>query len=297
MIQPIQVMIVGAQKAGTTSLFQYIAQNPSICTHPQREMVYFVNDEVYASGYETAYAKYFKPGNNNGSVLLAKHVMAMYSQDALARIHKHNPNMYLIVVLRNPVDRAYSAYWYARRRGWENIKTFEGALEAESERMKEGWYTWRNCAYVHNGIYHRYLEWILEKFGKNQVLILTSDELTNDAGKICRGIYETLKLDSTFVSETIVRHNTSCLPRSEFLAQTFSRLLANTHPLKRFARSLIPGSFTYKIRHKILKLNEKGFTPPEMKRETRYRLAEYFKPYNDTLEKLLGRDFHYWNHI
>lgn len=288
-------MIVGAQKAGTTSLFKYIDQNPCVCAHPQREMVYFVNDEAYASGYAAAYTKYFKNCNNNGSVLLAKHVMAMYSKDAIARMRKHNPNMYLIIVLRNPVNRAYSAYWYARRRGWENIKTFERALEAENERMKEGWYTWRNCAYVNNGIYYRYLEWILEHFGKNQVLIVTSDELANNANKICKLIFEELKLDSTFDPETIKHHNTSGLPRSELFAQIFSKVLTSSHPLKRFARFLTPESLSYKIRYKILRLNEKDFTPPEMNRETRLRLVEYFKPYNDRLEELLGRDFSYWN--
>lgn len=298
MVKPIDIMIAGTQKAGTTSLLKYLCQHPHFKTHPQTEMVYFVNEDAYASGYSVAYNKYFRDYTDENSILLAKHVYAMYSRDAIVRIHQHNSNMYLIVVLRNPIDRAYSAYWYARRRGWENIKTFENALDAESDRIKKkGWYFWRHCAYVYNGMYYHHLEWILENFRKEQVLIITSRELASDAKKICNLIFERMRQDTSFVPETVVRHNTSGIPRSESFAQIFSKVLTSSHPLKKLARSLIPDSLSYKIRHKILKLNDKSFVPPEMNSETRQKLVKLFKPHNEKLEKLLSRDLSHWDSV
>ncbi|HKK08845.1 MAG TPA: hypothetical protein VKA44_08180, partial [Gemmatimonadota bacterium] len=147
-------MIVGAQKAGTTSLFRYLAGHPGLAAHPQREMPYFLVDELYAAGYEAAFEKYFGVGGDSGRLPLAKHVMAMYSQKAVDRLRGHNPEVRVVAVLRNPAERARSAYLYARRRGWEPLPTFEAALRAEPQRLAaEGWEHWRQCAYARNGQY------------------------------------------------------------------------------------------------------------------------------------------------
>ena len=133
MNQPIQLMIVGTQKSGTSSLLRYLAQHPDIHTHSQSEMTFFLQDHEYTRGYESAYAKYFAQCSENCK-LIAKNVMVMYSHDIMQRIYQHNPKIHLVVLLREPVARAYSAYWWARRRGWENITSFEEALAAEQHR-------------------------------------------------------------------------------------------------------------------------------------------------------------------
>ncbi|MYF98551.1 sulfotransferase, partial [Candidatus Poribacteria bacterium] len=137
-VQQIPFMIVGSQKSGTSSLLRYLAQHPEIYAHPQPEMTYFLHDHEYEKGFKSAYNKYYSecPDNNR---LIAKNVMVMCSPERIQRIYEHNPEMHLVVLLREPVARAYSAYWWARRRGWENIKSFEEALEAEDKRLKDDW--------------------------------------------------------------------------------------------------------------------------------------------------------------
>ena len=154
----IQLMIVGAQKAGTSSLLRYLAQHPDIHTHAQPEMTFFLQAREYTRGYEWAFGKYFTGQNSHDEIqdkhLIAKNVMVMHSPEVMQRIYEHNPEIHLVVLLREPVARAYSAYWWARRRGWENIKTYEEALAAEETRLNEGWFKWRQCAYQYNGIYY-----------------------------------------------------------------------------------------------------------------------------------------------
>ena len=140
----IQLMIVGAQKSGTSSLLRYLEQHPDMHTHPQPEMTFFLQDREYSRGYEWAFAKYFAGESDRDDIankqLIAKNVMVMHSPEVMQRIYEHNPDIHLVVLLREPVARAYSAYWWARRRGWENIKTYEEALAAEEDRLNENWF-------------------------------------------------------------------------------------------------------------------------------------------------------------
>ena len=125
----IDIAIIGAQKAGTTSLFNYLKQHPALLGHEQREMTYFFDDEEYATGEHEGLARYFpdetKGASFNGGYIV-KHVLLMRSPTALDRLKRHNPQCRLVCVLRDPVKRAYSAYQYAQRRSWqEKGETFD----------------------------------------------------------------------------------------------------------------------------------------------------------------------------
>jgi len=132
----IRIMIVGAAKAGTSSLLHYLAQHPQIYTHTHTrpEMTYFTNEEEFQAGYEAAYRKYFGKDVPEQKVLLAKDALLMTRQAGLQRLHDHNPYVFVVVILRNPVERAYSGYWFNYRHGWEKAG-FEEALVAEEERI------------------------------------------------------------------------------------------------------------------------------------------------------------------
>jgi hypothetical protein len=295
MIKPIQLMIAGAQKAGTTSLFRYLAQHPEIHTHPHREMTYFTNDIEYNNGYQKAFSKYFRNIPNSKNILLAKHVMVMYSTNAIKRLYDHNPETHLIVLLRNPIDRAYSAYWYARLRGWENKKTFEEALNAEKSRLQESWYKWRNNAYLYNGIYCQHIERLFNQFGKKQVHVFILDDLKKNPVEVCQKIFRLNGIHWGFTPNTTILHNRSAMAHSETFAKTFKWFLQPDNLLKRISRIFIPDRISHKIRYAVLQVNEKNFIPPSMKPETCSRLIEFFEPHNFRLEKMLELDLSHWN--
>lgn len=292
----IKLMIVGAQKSGTSSLLRYLAQHPDIYTHPQPEMTYFLQDHEYVKGYGRAYSKYFSkcPADKT---LIAKNVMVMCSEDRMQRIHEHNPKIHLVILLREPVSRAYSAYWWARRRGWENIKTFEAALEAEEERINEDWFKWRQCAYKLNSTYVMHIEYIMSLFDAKQVHCILIDELKGDAGSVCQKLFDLIRVSSEFEPLVEEKHNQAAMPRSESFSFLFTQFLASRNPLRRAIRKLVPDSAAYRIRKAVLDINNKPFSPPPINPQTQQTLAEYFAPYNVQLAQLIGQDLSHWESI
>ena len=302
----IQLMIVGAQKSGTSSLLRYLAQHPDTHTHAQPEMTFFLQEREYTRGYEWAFAKYFTGEYDYDDIadkqLIAKNVMVMHSPEVMQRIYEHNPEMHLVVLLREPVARAYSAYWWARRRGWENIKTYEEALAAEEARLNEDWFKWRQCAYQYNGIYYPHVKNLITQFGPSRVHCILTDDLKENAAVICQQLFSYIGVSTDFNPVTGERHNQAAMPRSERFNFLFTQFLASHNPLRRAIRKLIPDATAYKLRKAILNWNDKPeknmeSVPPPLNPETRERQMAYFKPFNEQLADLLNRDLSSWNRI
>ena len=301
----IQLMIVGAQKAGTSSLLRYLAQHPDIHAHAQPEMPFFLQEREYIRGYEWAFAKYFAGEYDHNDVtdkrLLAKNVMVMHSPEVMQRIYEHNPDMHLVVLLREPVARAYSAYWWARRRGWENIKTYEEALAAEEDRLNESWFKWRQCAYQYNGIYYPHVKNLITRFGLDNVHCILTDDLKENAQAVCQQLFTCIGICPDFKPVIGERHNQAAMPRSERFNFLFTQFLASHNPLRKAIRKLIPDATAYKLRKAILDWNDAPQKDvnsiPPLNPETRERQMAYFKPFNEQLAELLNRDLSAWNRI
>ena len=296
-------MIVGAQKSGTSSLLRYLAQHPDIHTHAQSEMTFFLQAHEYTQGYERAFVKYFADESPDEKIeesqLIAKNVMVMHSPEVMQRIYEHNPEMHLVVLLREPVARAYSAYWWARRRGWENIKTYEAALAAEEARLKEDWFKWRQCAYQYNGIYHPHVKNLMTQFGSDRVHCFLTDDLKQNAETVCQRVFNCMGVRDDFRPSIGARHNQATMPRSEGFNFLFTQFLASHNPLRRAIRKLVPDATAYKLRKAVLDWNEKprkdeNWTPPPLNPEIRERQMAYFKPFNEQLAELLNRDLSTW---
>ena len=328
-VRKIQLMIVGAQKAGTSSLLRYLAQHPDIHTHAQPEMPFFLQDREYSRGYAWAFAKYFAgadtqtgrcgfltapqtgrcgfltaPAEESADKrLIAKNVMVMHSPEVMQRIYEHNPGIHLVVLLREPVARAYSAYWWARRQGWENIKTYEEALAAEEGRLNEGWFKWRQCAYQYNGVYYPHVKNLITQFGSDNVHCILTDDLKENAQGVCQQLFTQIGVHTDFKPVIGEKHNQAALPRYERFNFLFTQFLASHNPLRRAIRKLIPDATAYKLRKAVLEWNstekpqklgkkkdaESG-VPPPLNPETRERQSAYFEPFNAQLAELLDRD-------
>ncbi len=297
-------MIVGAQKAGTSSLLRYLAQHPDVHTHAQPELTFFLQEREYTRGYEWAFEKYFVSESTHGEIedkqLIAKNVMVMHSPEVMQRIYEHNPEMHLVVLLREPVARAYSAYWWARRRGWENIKTYEEALAAEKARVNEDWFKWRQCAYQYNSIYYPHVKNLITQFGSSQVHCILTDNLKENAETVCQQLFGRIGIRSDFKPLIGERHNRAALPRSERFNFLFTQFLASHNPLRKAIRKLIPDATAYKLRKAVLDWNDKPqenmeSVPPPINPETRERQMAYFKPFNEQLAELLDRDLSSWS--
>lgn len=292
---PIRLMIVGAQKAGTTSLLRYLSNHPGICTHNQVEMTYFVHSAEYAQGYAKVFQRYFPCSSKDAPVILAKSVSIMLLPDAVARLYKHNPQAQIVVMLRNPVDRAYSHYWYSRRRGWEDEETFEAAIKEKPDGSTKDPIKKVNVDYLANGIYINHLAQLVSVFDQDQIHVVLLKDLKENPTGVCQTLFGLFnELDDTFEPDTERAHNRSAAYRYRSLALlTSSRTTLPT--FKNIGRKLIPDRIMDHMRDLIKNANEQEFKPPPMGSATRSRLTAYFKPYNQQLSELIGRDLEHWN--
>jgi len=291
-MKPINAIIAGAQKAGTTSLKYYMDEHPLICTHRTIEMGYFIHDDIYSLGYEWAFGHYFNRCNKGECLVLAKSVAVMYEETAIRRLYQHNPEMLVIVVLRNPVDRAYSAYWYALRMGWEDNCNFDEAVWLDPGRHKDA-IARRSCSYLERGVYVRHIEKILKFFPRKSLLIIDYEDLRHDPIGICHRIFDSLGVWR--ITPAVDRkHNVGVLPRSQSLARSWAGLTYLAWA-KRIYRSMLPFSLRWRLKQLLIESNRGNKVPPPMNETTRNRLIDYFRPHNEKLGDLLDIDFSKWS--
>jgi hypothetical protein len=204
------VLIIGAQKSGTTSLYNYLCQHPHIHGASTKEVRYF--DDHFEKG-ELWYRKHF-PLRRDGLTLEAT-PNYIFHRDAFHRIASLLPEAKLIAVLREPVARAYSQYrmfhrWDPDRRGHEP-RSFEEAVRADLEVIRNedkilGGDSDRDRyrPYVRRSLYAPQLERYLKEYGQN-LLVLRSQDLFNATQQTTDRVFEFLEVSSAQIQAK--RHN------------------------------------------------------------------------------------------
>jgi hypothetical protein len=292
----IDLMIIGAPKSGTTSLHRYLGQHPQVYSHLPAEIGYFATDVEYQRGFAATLSRYYRIDSSSGSyALFGKSVKIMYSEFALRRLQEHNPYARVILVLRNPVDRAYSDFCYARRMGWESIDEFEAALYADPSRFGDDDVRKMACSYIKKGQYIRYIDVIEKVIGNNQFHVYLFEDLVSKPKSVCQSIFALFPyLDNQYIPDVDRRFNVGKANRNHFIARLLST--RSVLPgLKERIRRAASDQFVDKSRDYIRKLNEKDHLPPPMIPSTRAELVEIFRPPNIELSKYLNRDLCLWN--
>jgi hypothetical protein len=174
----IDFVVAGAQKGGTTALSLYLHQNPEIYMTPVKEVHFFDNDQFFAHptiNY-AIYHAFFQPGPQ-ARVLGESTPIYMYWYDAPKRMWQYNPALKIIVVLRNPVDRAYSHWSMEYSRKTETLP-FGEAIRNERARCREALPNQhRVYSYVDRGYYVDQLRRLWTYFPQEQTLIIKNEEL------------------------------------------------------------------------------------------------------------------------
>lgn len=183
------VLIIGAQKSGTTSLFNYLAQHPDVLPSLRKEIHYF--DFHYDRGV-TWYRAHFPYTHQlrNGSLTLDASPYYLVHPLVPQRAAQLLPEVKLIALLRNPVDRALSHYQHEVRGGRESL-SFEEAIGQESERLageeerlraEPGYYSLNHhrYSYTRRGLYIEQLRRWMKHFSRTQLLVLQSESLFRD---------------------------------------------------------------------------------------------------------------------
>lgn len=288
----ISLMIVGAQKAGTTSLKNYLGQHPALHTHHHKEFAYFVDDTEYEKGYAAALKKYFD-SIQVSKRLVAKSAGLYINELAIIRLKENNPECKLVLILRNPVERTYSSYLMEKNYGAipEQFEIIETILENKDPD------DWRYEFFIGMSLYCRNLTTLYRHFPREQIMLVRFEDLAQSATKICSQIFEWMNIDTSFVPDTSVRHNETNVTRSRTYGKLLFRVLQNSSPIKKFARTLLRGNMDYKIGEVMRNLNMSNRKYGPIPQKTLLKLHRYFEPYNNELSQISGIDFSSWNKI
>lgn len=207
----------------------------------------------------------------------------LYSAKAVERIEHYIPNVKLIAVLRNPVERAFSCYTHLIREGYEPLSFAEG-LQAEETRIQDNWaHLWH---YRKAGYYYAQLKRYFDTFNREQIKVYLYEDLNADSTAVIQDVCRFLGVDDAFQPD-LTRMNVSGLPKSRFLYDLFKQSW-----LKTALSPLLPVDLRKQISRKVKtwNLGEKPILPSDI----REQLIEEYREDILKLGELIQKDTSKW---
>ena len=298
MVMP-NFLIIGFEKAGTTSVYHYLKQHPQVFVSPTKETNFFIHEAqnpdivpYLPNGLPiikslNAYRALFQDASGHKAVGEAS---PLYLTDprAAKRIRHYIPEARLIAILRDPAERAYSAYWMRVRDGRET-RSFEQAIEQELEGRLDDSLDVERRHYVRWGLYAQHLKAYLCSFDRSQLAIYLFDDLQADPEGFMRGLFRFLEVDDGFIPDTSVRYNASGLPRSRFLRPLFGKSVV-TRSLKR----ALPAPLGRRAAAFQEAWRSRAVAKPPLPSKLRRKLVAGYRSDILELQRIIGRDLSPW---
>jgi len=273
-------IIVGAMKAGTTTLAHYLRHHSKIYM-PEGELHFFDAQGGYADRWKRG-VKWYKSqfeSADPSEICGEKTPTYSYLPSVPERIYQIVPDVKIIWILRNPVDRSYSNYWHAVRGGSEKL-SFEEAVKQEDKRVEEN--IWKG--YVRRSYYINQINRLLEYFDRESMHFCLFENLKERPIPLTNEVAAFLGASNGRVDPQAIgkKKNTTVLPYSV--------------SIRRAARKLkkVPliGSVIAKVESRLNRRLQPGY--PEMSSKLRESLDQHFDPYNRQLEQKVGIDLSVW---
>ncbi len=293
-------LIIGAGKAGTTSVYEYLKQHPEVFVSAIKEPNFFVyagqNPLVVQRSPETDFpvrtlADYRALFRDAAGARAIGEASPKYLLDprAAERIRHHLPEVRLIVMLRHPAERAYSSYsMYVRDR--LERRSFAQAIADEDLGIEDAAPRFGQKCYVAGGYFARQLRVYLGLFDRAQIAIHLFEDLEADAVGLMRRLFGFLEVADGFVPDTRLRHNSSRRPRNWLL-----RPLLHKSILTRSARRVLPDPLRRRAEAiQVAWRDRSAQAAPSMPREIRAGLVARYRDDILELQDLLGRDLTHW---
>jgi Sulfotransferase domain len=188
-------VVIGAQKGGTTTLFEHLRRHPDLCLPADKEAPFFNRPELYSRGVEHLFATYFPHPLPAGRLLGTVTPQYMCIEGCAGRLAAAFPACRLVAILRDPVERAYSHYRMAARRGQDD-RSFDAAIAdmlagpdalaaaRASTALGETYVAWSE--------YGRVLGDYLDRFERDRLLITYTSDLERDPAAVLTSIFQFL---------------------------------------------------------------------------------------------------------
>src|SRR5215471_17232768 len=191
-IERLDFILAGAQKSGTTALHYLLNRHPDICMGDQQEIHFFDNDALFIS--EPDYNKLHKhyPPLAPSTIAGDCTPSYLYHESAAERIWNYNPKIKLLVLLRNPVDRAFAHWNMQRYRGREPLDFFDAVREEQARITGAPASEARRFAYVERGFYGQQLERLFNFFPTEQVKVVKFEAFKDNQRETLASIFSFL---------------------------------------------------------------------------------------------------------
>lgn len=301
-------LIVGAAKSGTTSLYHYLRQHPDIFMPSVKETNFFLGagetvvEEVGLNGESKTISRVSSLADYQALFERAMTKKArgeaspkyLYYSETAQHIKSEIPDVKIIVILRHPVDRAYSAFLHHVRENQEEHLDFATALHEEPKRIEKGVdpkYHYRN-----RGFYFRQLVPYYEAFGAENIHVYLYEDLRNDPLSIMRDLFSVLGVDSAFTPDVSAKHNVSGIPKNQVLHKFYHFLQGDDQNIiKRLAKRSLPVTLRQRLRGRVVRnLQRTNLTKPSLLPGVRNDLLVGYKEDILQLQDLIKRDLKHW---
>jgi len=276
MVMP-NFLVIGAAKAGTTSLYHYLNQHPQIYMSPRKETYFFMSSNNEIENYKALFKE------ANGEIAIGEATpFYLYNKKSPELIKNCLPQVKLIIVLRNPVDRAYSHFLYWRSQGQEPIVDFAKAIREEPIRIRDGYGI--NYHYINQGFYAPQLQRYLNLFDSSNIKINLYSDLVKNPSHFVKEIYNFLDVDDSFAAPTNQAFKKTAVPRNKVI----DKILKTSNPVKEISKTLLSDKSRKLIANKLLlsKLN--------ISYNLRQELIEFYREDILKTQRLVQRDLSIW---
>lgn len=280
---------IGSQKSGTTTLYNILKYHDEIFLSNQKELHFFDIDDEYCKGVEY-YKKYFKTDKNIVGEITPSYI---FFDDCAKRIYETlGENIKILIILRNPIDRAFSHYLMSYKRGLEN-KSFEEAILLEEKRICKGYFEKSHYSYISRGKYSEQIKRYYKYFNKENIKIIFFEEFIQNKKSTISSIENFLNIESNNLDVNLKSNYASnyrlslirnILHKENILKSQLIKYLPKK--IKKNARIFLESNiFKTNKNIKKLSLNNKEYI---------YKV--FFKQEIKCLEKLLKTDLSFWKY-
>lgn len=310
--------IVGAAKSGTSSLGGYLSQHPEIYISPIKEPHFFSEDirmDDFRTDYrdratfdvkaylkkhplpykhiahiddQSQYLELFREVKNEKAIgeLSSGY---LYSNCAAENLLKFNSDAKIVMVLRQPVERAYSHYLMNIRDFWDYDSGFLNALEHDAASSEKGW--GKSHLYVELGLYFEQVSRYLKRFPESQIKIFLYEDFKNDPVEFIQELCEFLEVEpSTLSAKNITENkNAAALPRFKIPGVYL--------PIFNVNRKYIGMFMPDKIKSQIRKAISSSKNVPKLRGDEFEQAMKYFSEDVQKLSVLIKRDLQSWHQM
>ena len=285
-------LIVGVQKAGTTSIYNYLREHPQVYMSSVKETNFLEKDwenlppeQQNKNGIVTLekYSELFAGVKDEIAIGEASPNYLFHYESSAARIKKYVPNAKLIVVLRNPVERAYSDHLMHMRDaiGYRSL----------SEQIK---YSSHKSFILRKGFYYVPLKYYFDQFGQEQIKVFFYDDLRDNSQEFMQSIYQYLGVNDEFVPNTTRKAQVAKIPKNK----TINNLLNRKNILRSTTASILKKVMSVEtrqqLRDRLINLNSQTKKAVPLSAEDRQQLIELYREDILQLQDLVGRDLSKW---